>query len=260
MAVIRLRLWKVDRPTEADFPNPVNFLERLLGGAAAINGCQGWVASRASRGPTAVPVPAARGPSPRPPWADGDARRAEAPASGNSSARPLHRDADARPARPWRGCAGDNFRMADVCRRGARSRGTPPPGVVSPRALAHRRIGPPVAAGRDAAGEQRRGARGALLAHLDAGGQFRRPPPRGPSPRPPACGGGCVAGGGRAHVFSLCRAVIMGRAVDFLSTFRSASFAHPDFAPACSIPSAPRAAAFIFANPVLAVCNGSPFQ
>ena len=118
MAVIRLRLWKVDRPTEADFPNPVNFLERLLGGAAAINGCQGWVASRASRGPTAVPVPAARGPSPRPPWADGDARRAEAPASGNSSARPLHRDADARPL--CLHARGASARMAEVGWRGAR--------------------------------------------------------------------------------------------------------------------------------------------
>jgi hypothetical protein len=59
-------------------------------------------------------------------------------------------------------------------RRGARSRGTPLPGVFSPCAQAPRRIAAPAAAGRDAAEEQRRAARGAPLAHPDAGGQFRR--------------------------------------------------------------------------------------
>jgi len=48
---------------------------------------------------------------------------------------------------------GDDFRMPEVGRRGARS-----PGVFSPLAPAHRRIAAPAAAGRDAAEEQRRAA------------------------------------------------------------------------------------------------------
>jgi hypothetical protein len=98
------------------------------------SGCPGWVASRASRGPTSRSPPP-RGPSPRRRRADGDARSAEgdarraggaaamvcagsaggwrtiAPWSKNVGGRPLHRDADAQPARPWRGRAGRCFRL-----------------------------------------------------------------------------------------------------------------------------------------------------
>jgi hypothetical protein len=107
--------------------------------------------------------------------ADGDARRAEGtacmicagPVSGGRTffecaAIREHRRAATSPGTPTaQPCActtrgavapGDNFRMPEV-------RGAGLPSRIPPR---------------------------------DAGGQFRRPPRRGPSPRPPACGWACV--------------------------------------------------------------------
>ena len=52
-----------------------------------------------------------------------------------------------------------------------------------------------------------------------------------------------------ALVHELCLRLRNQREVNYL-----------DFAPACSALAAPRVAAFIFANPALAVSNGSPFQ